>query len=147
MCLFSYNVVKSTFLSVNVISTKVLIEDTVCLLLETGPPFFAVIRATRISSRLQGKWNTFLFGYFIDKRFFFPQNRFSIALESLERLSTVLLSVLALFSASFQSFCLTVRLYLNTQKYRLFCSLFILRPWVLARSCPRESNPGPPVLQ
>lgn len=47
MCLFSYNV--------NVISTKVLIEDTVCLLLETGPPFFAVIWATRISSRLQGK--------------------------------------------------------------------------------------------
>ena len=28
-----------------------------------------------------------------------------------------------LFSASFQTFCLTARTYLNTQKYRLFCSL------------------------
>ena len=66
MCLFSYNVVKSTFLSVNVISTKVLIEDTVCLLLETGPPFFAVIRATQIFSRLQGKGNTFIYQLFLD---------------------------------------------------------------------------------
>ena len=66
MCLFSYNVVKSTFLSVNVISTKVLIEDTVCLLLETGPPFFAVIRATRMSSLLQGKGNTFISQLFLD---------------------------------------------------------------------------------
>ena len=30
---------------------------------------------------------------------------------------------LALFSASFQTFCLTARTYLNTQKYGLFCSL------------------------
>ena len=29
----------------------------------------------------------------------------------------------SLFSASFQTFCLTVRAYLNTQKYGLFCSL------------------------
>ena len=29
----------------------------------------------------------------------------------------------SLFSASFQTFCLTTRAYLNTQKYRLFCSL------------------------
>ena len=36
-CFLIY-VVKSTFVSVNVISTKVLMEDTVCLLLETGPP-------------------------------------------------------------------------------------------------------------
>ena len=28
----------------------------------------------------------------------------------------------SLFSASFQTFCLTTRAYLNTQKYRLFCS-------------------------
>ena len=28
-----------------------------------------------------------------------------------------------MFSASFQTFCLTARPYLNTQKYRLFCSL------------------------
>ena len=28
-----------------------------------------------------------------------------------------------LFSASFQTFCLTARAYLNTQKYGLFCSL------------------------
>ena len=64
-CFLIY-VVKSTFLSVNVISTKVLIEDTVCLLLETGPLFFAVIRATRISSRLQGKWSTFISQLFLD---------------------------------------------------------------------------------
>lgn len=64
-CFLIY-VVKSTFLSVNVISTKVLMEDTVCLLLETGPLFFAVIRATRISSRLQGKWNTFISQLFLD---------------------------------------------------------------------------------
>ena len=29
----------------------------------------------------------------------------------------------SLFSASFQTFCLTARVYLNTQKYGLFCSL------------------------
>ena len=29
----------------------------------------------------------------------------------------------SLFSASFQTFCLTTRAYLNTQKYGLFCSL------------------------
>ena len=29
----------------------------------------------------------------------------------------------SLFSASFQTFCLTARAYLNTQKYGLFCSL------------------------
>ena len=29
------------------------------------------------------------------------------------------------FSASFQTFYLTVRVYLNTQKYGLFCSLFL----------------------
>ena len=33
----------------------------------------------------------------------------------------------SLFSASFQTFCLTARAYLNTQKYGLFCSLsFVL---------------------
>ena len=40
-----------------------------------------------------------------------------------------------LFSASFQTFCLTARAYLNTQKYGLFCSLdFPLLPqkWPLA---------------
>ena len=30
---------------------------------------------------------------------------------------------LSLFSASFQTFCLTARAYLNAQKYGLFCSL------------------------
>ena len=30
----------------------------------------------------------------------------------------------SLFSASFQTFCLTAHAYLNTQKYGLFCSLF-----------------------
>ena len=29
----------------------------------------------------------------------------------------------SLFSASFQTFCLSARAYLNTQKYGLFCSL------------------------
>ena len=31
----------------------------------------------------------------------------------------------SLFSASFQTFCLTVRASLNLQKYRLFCSLYL----------------------
>ena len=33
----------------------------------------------------------------------------------------------SLFSASFQTFCLTARAYLNTQKYGLFCSLNTMR--------------------
>ena len=32
----------------------------------------------------------------------------------------------SLFSASFHTFCLTARAYLNTQKYGLFCSLLLL---------------------
>ena len=42
----------------------------------------------------------------------------------------------SLFSASFQTFCLTVRAYLNTQKYGLFCSLveIHLQPLILKRS-------------
>ena len=32
----------------------------------------------------------------------------------------------SLFSASFHTFCLTARAYLNTQKYGLFCSLVFL---------------------
>ena len=35
---------------------------------------------------------------------------------------------LALFSASFQTFCLTARAYLNAQKYGLFCSLIRIIP-------------------
>ena len=35
----------------------------------------------------------------------------------------------SLFSASFQTFCLTARAYLNTQKYGPFCSLTIFRRW------------------
>ena len=31
-----------------------------------------------------------------------------------------------LFSASFETFCLTARAYLNTQKYGLFCSLVLM---------------------
>ena len=34
---------------------------------------------------------------------------------------------LALFSASFQTFCLTVRAHLKMQKYGLFCNLVLLR--------------------
>ena len=43
----------------------------------------------------------------------------------------------SLFSASFQTFCLTARAYLNTQKYGLFCSLVkpghygVLQPRIL----------------
>ena len=34
-----------------------------------------------------------------------------------------------LFSASFHTFCLTVRAYLNMQKYGLFCSLLLFNPY------------------
>ena len=37
-----------------------------------------------------------------------------------------------LFSPSFQTFCLTAREYLNTQKYGLFCSLGVKRPKILS---------------
>ena len=37
-----------------------------------------------------------------------------------------------LFSPSFQTSCLTAREYLNTQKYRLFCSLEVKRPKILS---------------
>ena len=40
-----------------------------------------------------------------------------------ERKKTVSPQSRSLFSASFQTFCLTARAYLNTQKYGLFCSL------------------------
>ena len=52
----------SHYLSVNAFSTKVLIRDIILrLLLETGPPFWVDIRATRRSSRLPGKGrNTFI---------------------------------------------------------------------------------------
>ena len=54
------------YLSVNVFSTKVLIGDTILrLLMETGPPFYVVIRATRRSSRLQGKGSTFISQLFL----------------------------------------------------------------------------------
>ena len=51
------------YLSINVFSTKVLIgEDTIFLrlLMETGPPFYVVIRATRRSRRLQCRGSTFI---------------------------------------------------------------------------------------
>ena len=35
----------------------------------------------------------------------------------------------SLFSASFQTFCLTAGAYLNTQKYGLFCSLIFFMLW------------------
>ena len=49
-------------MSVDVFSTKVLIRDTIFLrlLLETGPPSYVVIRATRRSTRLRGKGSTFI---------------------------------------------------------------------------------------
>ena len=39
----------------------------------------------------------------------------------------------SLFSASFQTFCLTARAYLNTQKYGLFCSLERARSLIITR--------------
>ena len=51
------------FLIVNVFCTKALIGDTIRFLrflLETGPPFYVVIRATQRSSHLQGKGSTFI---------------------------------------------------------------------------------------
>ena len=49
-------------MSVDIFSTKVLIKDTIFLrlLLETGPPSYVVIRATRRSTCLQGKGSTFI---------------------------------------------------------------------------------------
>ena len=41
------------------------------------------------------------------------------------RLLASLPSLALCFSASFQTFCLTVRAYFNTQKYGLFCSLVV----------------------
>ena len=50
------------YFSVNVLSKKILIGDTILRLLpETGPPLYVVIRATRRSCRLQGKCSTFIF--------------------------------------------------------------------------------------
>ena len=37
----------------------------------------------------------------------------------------------SMFSASFQTFCLTARAYFNTQRYGLFCSLITCRPRAL----------------
>ena len=53
---------KALYLSVNVFSMKVLIGDTIflCLLLETGLPFYMVIQARLRSTRLQGKGSTFI---------------------------------------------------------------------------------------
>ena len=50
------------YLSVNVFSTELLIGDNIFLrfLLEKGPPFYMVIRATRRLSRLQCEGSTFI---------------------------------------------------------------------------------------
>ena len=50
------------YLSVDVFSRKVLIGDTIFTsgLVETGPPFYVVIRAAQRSTRLQGKGSTFI---------------------------------------------------------------------------------------
>ena len=54
------------YLSFNVSSTKVRIEDTVFfrLLLETELPFYVVIQGTQRSSRLKGKESTFISQFF-----------------------------------------------------------------------------------
>ena len=52
----------------NVFRTKVLIGETTFTspaLLETGPPFYVVIWATRGSSHLQGKGSTFISQFFL----------------------------------------------------------------------------------
>ena len=47
------------YLSVNIFSTKILMGTLFLrLLLKNRPPFSVVIRATRRTSRLQGKWST-----------------------------------------------------------------------------------------
>ena len=55
------------------------------------------------------------------------------------------------FSASFQTFCLTTRAYLNTQKYGLFCSLLSVLPIcskqaliLLIADCFQNGNPQDP---
>ena len=62
-----------------------------------------------------------------NNRFFFSQNRFSVAQEFHTReerqAHTVSPQSCSPFSASLQTFCLTACTYLNTQKYGLFCSL------------------------
>ena len=54
------------YLNVNVFSTKVLIETTIFYICcwRRFPPLYVVIRATRRSSHLQGKGNTFIFQSF-----------------------------------------------------------------------------------
>ena len=54
------------FFECQCISTKVLIDHTrfLRLRLETGQPFYVVIRATRRSSRLQCKRGTFIYHLF-----------------------------------------------------------------------------------
>ena len=54
-------------------------------------------------------------------------------------------------SASFQTFCLTARAYLNTQKYGLFCSLLSVLPIcskqaliLLIADCFQNGNPQDP---
>ena len=79
-----------------------------------------------------------------NSRGFFPQNRFSLALESHTRevrephtpvrrvrreKKGVFRQSRSPFSPSLQTFCLIVRKYLNTQKGGLFCSLCQLRIW------------------
>ena len=144
-------------MSVNVLSTKVLIEDMIFTSLrplEMGPPPHVVIRATQRSSCLQGKYAAPLFSVILRplvlalgiehetfrsavkrvdcKTVVFSSKSvkksvkrwvrlFRAKLASLERPTSV--SGERLFSASFQTFCLTAHAYLNTQKNRLFCSL------------------------
>ena len=79
-----------------------------------------------------------------NSRVFFPQNRFSLALESHTRevrephtpvrrvrreKKSVFRQSRSPFSPSLQTFCLIVRKYLNTQKGGLFWSLCQLRIW------------------
>ena len=45
----------------------------------------------------------------------------------------------SLFSALFETFCLTARAYLNTQKYGLFCSLLQLGP--ITRTLDNSNRP------
>ena len=50
-------------------------------------------------------------------------SRFFLKISKAWRKSLTRAESRSLFSASFQTFCLTARAYLNTQKYGLFCSL------------------------
>ena len=89
------------------------------------------------SPRLQTSW-------------IFSQNQFSVAEVSHMHKMHVSPQSRSLFSTSLQTFCLSACVYLNTQKYRLFCSLekclnFRGSPWKVLKF-PLEFSKSPWIL-